>query len=262
MNHYERLGAKQDADFDGLKKAYYRRVKECHPDLFNNSPSKTEEFKLLVAAFDVLSDPDKRRRYDEGLGFEREGAAAAKGSAPSTLSAYSIMDSDADDTLEELVVGNPLPPGATLSTLFLDLERTHVFMSYREARNLYSARRYREASQIFYKVVCVSPDNILHRVYLARCLAFCGALSKAKAQYKTALAIGRRRNPPQALLSVQRELDSVCRLQLPWWHKLTRAFFPKSYARQIPAEEEMIEQTNRAMERLLKERESGKKLLK
>jgi len=261
MNHYERLGAKQDADFDGLKKAYYRRVKECHPDLFNNSPSKTEEFKLLVAAFDTLSDPDKRRSYDESLGIGRERGEEERSSAPAAMSAYSIMDSDVDDTLEELIVGNALPLGATLATLFLDLERTHVFMSYREGRNRFSERRYREAVQIFHKVVCLSPDNILHRVYFARCLAFCGELAKAKAQYKAALAIGKRRSPPQALPTVQRELDAVCRMQMPWWHGVTRFLFPKSHRRQISVEDEMIEQTNRAMDKLARERKGERKRL-
>ena len=99
MNHYERLGAEQDADFQALKKAFYRRAKECHPDLFNNSAAKTEEFKLLVAAFDILSDPDKRRRYDSSINTEEQ-RKAEKPTAPSTLSKYSVMDSEADDILE------------------------------------------------------------------------------------------------------------------------------------------------------------------
>ena len=58
QNHYKVLGVETDCDFASIKKAYYRRVKECHPDLFGGSKSKEEEFKFLVLAFDVLSDPD------------------------------------------------------------------------------------------------------------------------------------------------------------------------------------------------------------
>ena len=73
-NYYSILGVERNSNFQELKKAYYRKAKECHPDRFNNSPQKTEEFKVLVGAFDVLSDPAKRRRYDQRL-FNDEAAA-------------------------------------------------------------------------------------------------------------------------------------------------------------------------------------------
>ena len=130
MNYYEQLGIAVDSDFTAVKKAYYRRAKECHPDLFGNAPEKAEEFKRLVMIFDTLSDPVKRRSYDETILVESRISYAAP------CGADSIMDTGADDTLEELIVGNDPPEDTRLTTLFLDLEKTFVFMTCREAKNL------------------------------------------------------------------------------------------------------------------------------
>jgi len=51
----------RECEFAALKKAYYRRARECHPDRFGNDPDKAEEFKAVVEAFVTLSDPEKRR---------------------------------------------------------------------------------------------------------------------------------------------------------------------------------------------------------
>ena len=64
---YQILGVSATVNFAGLKRAYYARARECHPDLFGNSPAKTREFQMLVHAFDILSDPEKRKRYDASL---------------------------------------------------------------------------------------------------------------------------------------------------------------------------------------------------
>ena len=42
MTHYELLDIEVNCDFSTLKKAYYAKAKQCHPDLFSNSPEKTE----------------------------------------------------------------------------------------------------------------------------------------------------------------------------------------------------------------------------
>ncbi len=267
MNHYERLGAEKGADFTALKKAYYRRVKECHPDLHGNAVDKTEEFKLLVAAFDILSDPDRRRVYDESLG-----ATALEGEAGEERRSErfeyvervgSVMDTEADDTLEELIVGNSPPEGSTLATLFMDLEKTLVFMSFREAKNLYARRRHLEALRVLRRVVAMSPGNILYRTYLARTLVFAGDLSGAKTHYKAALALGARRIPPQNLAVVKRELDAVSKMKNPLLHRLANYFFGPRALKSMATEEELIEEANRAMARLSREELSkGRKRLK
>ncbi|MFC7502287.1 molecular chaperone DnaJ [Nocardioides sp. CPCC 206347] len=62
---YELLGVARDADADALKKAYRRLARQLHPDV-NPDPESQEQFKLVTAAYEVLSDPQKRAAYDRG----------------------------------------------------------------------------------------------------------------------------------------------------------------------------------------------------
>ena len=62
---YAVLGVDRDADADTLKKAYRRLAREYHPDV-NSDPGAQEKFKEVSAAYEVLSDPEKRRVYDLG----------------------------------------------------------------------------------------------------------------------------------------------------------------------------------------------------
>lgn len=62
---YELLGVARDADGDAIKKAYRRLARQLHPDV-NPDPDSQEQFKLVTAAYEVLSDPQKRAAYDRG----------------------------------------------------------------------------------------------------------------------------------------------------------------------------------------------------
>jgi len=68
-DYYTMLGLNRDASPAAIKRAYRRLVKQCHPD--TAASESTEEFQALQAAYETLSDADRRRRYDEALG-ERE----------------------------------------------------------------------------------------------------------------------------------------------------------------------------------------------
>jgi DnaJ-class molecular chaperone len=63
---YEVLGVKPDAGADDIRKAYRKLAKEFHPDLNPGKPAAEARFKAVTAAYDILSDPEKRGRYDRG----------------------------------------------------------------------------------------------------------------------------------------------------------------------------------------------------
>lgn len=62
---YELLGVDRDADDTTIKKAYRRLARQLHPDV-NPDPESQEQFKQVTAAYEVLSDPQKRASYDRG----------------------------------------------------------------------------------------------------------------------------------------------------------------------------------------------------
>ena len=67
-DYYEVLGIDKNATDDDIKRAYRRKAKECHPDLHPNDKEAEARFKELNEANEVLSDPDRRARYDQ-FGF-------------------------------------------------------------------------------------------------------------------------------------------------------------------------------------------------
>ena len=62
-DYYEVLGVPKDADTNGIKKAYRKLAMEYHPDR-NSSPDAEEKFKEISEAYGVLSDSEKRAKYD------------------------------------------------------------------------------------------------------------------------------------------------------------------------------------------------------
>ncbi len=63
---YETLGVARTASAEDIQKAYRRLAKKLHPDLNPGNKELEERFKEVASANDLLSDPDKRRRFDSG----------------------------------------------------------------------------------------------------------------------------------------------------------------------------------------------------
>jgi molecular chaperone DnaJ len=70
-DYYETLGVHRDAEDAEIKKAFRKLARELHPDVNAHDPDAEEKFKEAAAAYEVLSDPERRRLYDaygeEGL---------------------------------------------------------------------------------------------------------------------------------------------------------------------------------------------------
>lgn len=63
---YMELGVARSASDDDIKKAFRKLAKELHPDARPGDKAAGERFKKVSAAYELLSDPDKRRQYDRG----------------------------------------------------------------------------------------------------------------------------------------------------------------------------------------------------
>src|ERR671933_1848368 len=82
-DYYKVLGVKRDAKPDEIKKAYRRLARKFHPDVNPGDKSAEERFKQITEAHDVLSDPKKRKVYDQfGQYSDNLADAAARGATP------------------------------------------------------------------------------------------------------------------------------------------------------------------------------------
>ncbi|MFQ5746275.1 MAG: molecular chaperone DnaJ [Gemmatimonadota bacterium] len=78
-NYYQILGVAENASPDAIKKAYRKLAKTHHPDANRDDPKAGERFKEISEAYSILSDPEKRRKYDQLRRFGAMGGYRAPG---------------------------------------------------------------------------------------------------------------------------------------------------------------------------------------
>jgi DnaJ-class molecular chaperone len=113
---YGLLGLPKDAPQEDVRRAHRRLVREYHPDANPGDDSAEERFKEVQHAYEVLSDPRKRREYDEGLlraspsrgggdtgGAQGARARAGRGAGTSGGGGRSTSGEDLSDLVRKLV---------------------------------------------------------------------------------------------------------------------------------------------------------------
>jgi len=109
-DYYEVLGVPKDADEAALKKAYRVLAKKYHPDANPGDKEAEAKFKEASEAYSVLSDPEKRRKYDQFGHAAFEGGAGGVATADSisteptweiSLEIFSEISSEVDVPLTE-----------------------------------------------------------------------------------------------------------------------------------------------------------------
>ena len=75
-DYYEVLGVSKSASADEIKKAYRKLAIQHHPDKNPDDPSAEDKFKEAAEAYEVLSSPEKKQRYDQ---FGHQGSGGGGG---------------------------------------------------------------------------------------------------------------------------------------------------------------------------------------
>lgn len=82
QDYYETLGLSKSASADDIQKAYRKLARKYHPDLNPDDKASQQKFKDVQLAYDTLSEPEKRKMYDQfGPEYERAGGAPFRGGA-------------------------------------------------------------------------------------------------------------------------------------------------------------------------------------
>jgi DnaJ-class molecular chaperone len=90
-DYYKILGVEKRADAKAIKQAYRRLARKYHPDMNPGNAAAAERFKEATEAYEVLSDPEKRRRYDAlGADWRRYAEGAGPGAGPGDFGNFRV----------------------------------------------------------------------------------------------------------------------------------------------------------------------------
>src|ERR1017187_6803584 len=95
QDYYETLGVARTATAEEIKLAFRKLARIHHPDVAKNKATGEAKFKEINEAYEVLSDPEKRKRYDElGADWQEGGGPPPQGGFPRSRTGSSPGESD------------------------------------------------------------------------------------------------------------------------------------------------------------------------
>jgi len=104
IDYYKILGVDKSASQDDIKKAFRKLARKYHPDLNPNDPSAKDKFQEINEANEVLSDPEKRKKYDEyGEHWKHADEFEAQKRAQQQAGGFGGADSVAEDKVSPMV---------------------------------------------------------------------------------------------------------------------------------------------------------------
>ncbi|MCS6918672.1 MAG: DnaJ domain-containing protein [Fimbriimonadales bacterium] len=131
QNHYEVLGLSMHATQEAVRRRYRELVRQYHPDV-NPSPQAQEQFLRIQEAYQVLSDPERRKHYDALLRLRQGEPPSARYSQPRTRPAQ-------PQTAQQSRPQPSSPPADELRRLIIQAER--AFLQGRMQDALYWAKQ-------------------------------------------------------------------------------------------------------------------------
>ena len=104
-DYYKILGIDKNADENTIKKAYRKLAKKYHPDTNAGNAQAAEKFKQITEAYSVLSDPEKKKMYDQFGTADYQGGQGPFGGANGGYQEFHFDGGDMDDILKNIFGG-------------------------------------------------------------------------------------------------------------------------------------------------------------
>ncbi|HZU47256.1 MAG TPA: molecular chaperone DnaJ [Mycobacterium sp.] len=115
---YKELGVSPDASQDDIKRAYRKLARELHPDANRDDPRAAERFKAVSEAHSVLSDPAKRKEYDETRRLFAGGGGFGRRFSGANFGGFGMGGDGAEFNLSDLFDAAGQTGGSTIGDLF------------------------------------------------------------------------------------------------------------------------------------------------